>query len=197
LQTAQAKGVRAKLSRPIRNLGLRLTRYDDRCAYTETVDPLIDDGERITLKSDRSIMHGPDQIANVVWPDSISRAHPQIYGPDLKHAKISSQANLDRAFMNQRPKPPSPTSRHWARRRPVSPHRRARRSTAKLRRQALGPNPQYVIRNKGPGELREGVLTRHRCPSGAGHDRVRFGGNVQTPTRNSCVDATQSRPTWP
>jgi hypothetical protein len=62
-------------------------------------------------------MPGPDQIANVVWPDSISRAHPQIYGPDLKHAKISSQANLDRAFMNQRPKPPSPTSRHWARRR--------------------------------------------------------------------------------
>jgi hypothetical protein len=62
-------------------------------------------------------MHGPDQIANVVWPDSISRAHPQIYGPDLKHAKISSQVNLDRAFMNQRPKPPSPTSRHWARRR--------------------------------------------------------------------------------
>jgi hypothetical protein len=96
------------LVRPIRNLGLRLTRYDGRRAYTETVDPQIDDGKRITLEPDGSTMHGPDQIANVVWPDSIARAHPQIYGPGLKHAKSSSQANLDRAFMNQRPKPTFP-----------------------------------------------------------------------------------------
>jgi hypothetical protein len=81
------KMIRSNRVRPIRYLGPRLTRYDGRLAYTETVDPQIDDGERITLEPDGSTMHGPDQTANAVWPDSIARVHPQIHGPDLKHAK--------------------------------------------------------------------------------------------------------------
>lgn len=88
--------------------------------------------------------------------------------------------------------PPLLRSRHLAA--PCFPHRRARRSTTKLHRYTLDPNAQRATCNKEPGEHREGVLTRHRWPSGAGHGRVRFGGAVWFLARNSTSPRTRFHP---